>query len=137
MEVSDYNNASIEPELEDTSIAVRSASFVSFLAGFFFFVSPWTFGRWMDAGAWNCHFIGAIVVALAGARLLWPLSYRGFGFANSLFAVWIGLSPWIFGYAEHGDRIVNSVTLGFALLVCSLLSAEIPAMKGTSLAKNS
>ena len=136
MEVSDYDNASMTPELEDTSIAVRAASFVSFLAGFFFLLSPVTFGQWMDAGAWNCHFIGTIVVALAGARLLWPLSYRGFSFANSMLAVWIGLSPWIFGYAEHGDRVANSVTLGFALLVSSLLSARIPTMKGTELAKS-
>lgn len=136
MEVSDYDILESTPEVEDNGTAVRVASFVSLLAGFFFFVTPWTFGRWMDLGAWNCHVAGGIVLALAGTRLLWPLSFRGFSRANAVLAVWIALSPWIFGYTEHGARIANSLALGTALLVSSLLSARVSVMKGTGLAEN-
>ena len=133
MELSDYDDVSISPQVEDTITAVRVASFVSFLAGLAFFASPWTFGRWMDTGAWNCRFIGGLAMALAGARLLWPLSYRMFSFANACFGLWIAFSPWIFSYGEHGGRVANSLTLGLALLTCSLISTRVEGMEGTPL----
>jgi len=49
----------------------------------------------------------------------------GLSLTNSVLAVWIFLSPWIFGYTDNMAEWINSLAIGVVIFALSLLSARI------------
>jgi hypothetical protein len=94
------------------------------VAALWLFVSPWAYGFSLEASAWNAWGIGAVMFAFASLRLLAPVHTSGFSRANAVLAVWIFFSPWIYGYAQHGPRLTNSLSVGIFVFALSLVSAK-------------
>lgn len=113
------------PERSDQVIAARTASLMVFAAALWFFVSPWAYyGGAGTTSGWNAWFVGAIMLLLALARTVRPIHTIGFSRANAILAVWVFISPWVFGYAGYTGRLVNSVSVGLFIFIMSLASAK-------------
>lgn len=103
--------------------AMRVASTISLIAGLWFFVSPWVYGAPLTGNAWNSWMVGALVFILAATRLSYPQTTVGLSWFNSLLAIWIFCSPWIYGYTFNQGRFVNSLCVGVVLFICAIASA--------------
>jgi len=117
----------IKPEQEDMMIAARTASLMVAVASLWFFVSPWAYGFSLQTSAWNAWFVGAAMVVFACLRLLTPRHTGGFSRVNTVLAIWVFLSPWIYGYASQGPRLTNSLSVGIFVFALSLVSAKTTA----------
>lgn len=117
----------VPPEQEDIMTAVRTASFMVAVAALWFFVSPWAYGFSLQESAANAWAVGALMVVFAGLRLLAPRHTGGFSRVNSVLAVWVFLSPWIYGFASQSARLTNCIAVGTFIFVLSMISASTTA----------
>lgn len=115
---------SVPPEQQDIAIAAQTASLMVAVAALWFFVSPWTYGFSLHESAWNSWLVGAVLLVFSCIRLLSPSHTGGFSRVNSILAVWVFFSPWIFGYAASGPRLTNSLAVGVFIFALSLVSAK-------------
>lgn len=115
---------SVPPEQQDIAIAAQTTSLMVAVAALWFFVSPWTYGFSLHESAWNSWLVGAVMLAFACLRLLSPAHTGGFSRANSILAVWVFFSPWIFGYASNGPRLTNSLAVAVFIFALSMVSAK-------------
>jgi len=114
------------PEAEDNAVAARNSTLFCWVAGLWFFVSPWTFfGVSEQPDAWNCWLVGAAVVLLTMVRLTAPLITRALSWPITVLGVWVLISPWIFGYSGDGARLASSIGVGAVLVGFSLMSRLI------------
>src|SRR5579883_4696 len=101
--------------LSDNVTAARVASLFSAIAALWCFVSQWAYyGVSSMPHAWNGWIVGAIMFIFAAVRVYRPWLVPGLSLTNSVLAVWIFLSPWIF-----------SLAIGVVIFALSLLSARI------------
>lgn len=110
---------------EDTLVAARTTSLMCAVFSLWFFVSPWAYGFSEHTDAWNSWLVGAVMLLCAMARLASPMRTTVFSYANAFLALWVFISPWIFGYAsQSGPRLVNSLSVGVLVFSLSLISAH-------------
>ena len=91
---------------------------IAVAAGVWFIISPAAFGLtpW-DEFQWNNVICGALV-SVAGIvgivrRRCMPLPTRRI---IGVVGAWIVASPWVFGYADDWDRLLNTLAVGVVLL---------------------
>lgn len=123
-------------ERPDDLVAARAASIVCFIAGLWFFVSPWAYyGVSNDPNAWNAWLVGALVVAFSIARSSGPTHVIGFSYVNTVLGVWIFISPFVIGYTSDVPHLVNSLAIGTFVTTFSIVSVRAirDRVKGTSL----
>ncbi len=99
----------------------RIAAGLAALVGFWFFLSPWVYGAYMDPNAWNSWLVGGIVAILgfvAATTGTAPLAWL-----NVLLGAWAIASPWVYGYTGNTGRFVNSLCVGIVLVVLSISAA--------------
>lgn len=102
------------PRKQCTHNDLRAAGPIAFLAGVWFFVSPWFYDSYALDSAWNNWIVGAAVVVLAAFRLGYPFA-AWIGWVNCLLGIWIFASPWIYGYNVDHRRLVNSLCVSVAI----------------------
>jgi hypothetical protein len=113
------------PDRNDAHPA-RGASFIALLGGLWLFVSPWIYGVYGDASAWNSGIVGALIFVFALTRLNRPAA-TGLSWLNSVFGIWTFVSPWVFGYAGTG-RLINSLFVGFVVFCAAIVGANSERM---------
>jgi SPW repeat len=113
------------PEERDTAIAARTASMMIFVAALWFFVSPWAYYGVSDQqSAWNCWIVGMLMLAVSTARAWYPLYSAGLSWVNAVLAVWVLVSPWIYGYSGATAPLINSLCVGSVVLALSIAAAK-------------
>ena len=121
---STHQPMTIRPKRRDTLIAAKTVSLMCAVGALWLFVSPWAFGFSEGASAWNAWLVGAIMFLCSLVRLLAPARTTPASYVNAVLAVWIFISPWIYGYAGQGPRLTNSLALGVFIFFMSLVSAR-------------
>jgi hypothetical protein len=101
--------------------SIRAASIICLLAGIWLFVSPWVYGA-TGENRWNSWLVGAAIFLLGIVRVTRPAYSTGISWVNAVLGAWVLCSPWIYGYAANSGRLINSVCVGFVVLVCALAS---------------
>lgn len=108
--------------------AAKAASTICLLAGIWFFVSPWVYGAYTNASAWNCWIIGGFIILFGIIRIARPAYSTVLSRCNIVLGIWTFFSPWIYGYAgTNTGRFINSLCVGvivFAFSLASLLVAR-------------
>lgn len=104
--------------------AVKTASGLNLLAGIWLFVSPWVYGAYTSANAWNSWIVGAVIVILAAIRLSRPIAATAAAsWVNCLLGIWTFVSPWIYGYTGNEGRFINSLAVGIIVFLLGIWSA--------------
>ena len=101
----------------------RAATIIAFLAGLWLFVSPWVYGAYMSANAWNAWIVGALIAIFAAIQFN-PGSAIGSVWVNTILGIWTFVSPWIYGYTPNTGRFVSSLCVGVVVFVASLASVS-------------
>ena len=104
---------------------VKAASTVVLLAGIWFFVSPWVYGTYTNANAWNSWIVGAALFILACIRVARPAFSTPLSWCNMVLGIWAFFSPWIYGYIGNQERFINSLCVGVIVFVLSIASARL------------
>lgn len=103
---------------------IRMAAGLNLLVALWFFVSPWVYGTYHMANAWNAWLIGAVLAIVAA--ICFGSSARNAASLNWLsvvLAVWVFFSPWIFSYTANADRFINSLCAGVVVFVLSIMAS--------------
>ncbi len=112
------------PKRRDTLIAAQTISLMCAVGALWLFVSPWAYGFSDSRDAWNAWLVGAVMFLCSLVRLIGPARTTIFSYVNTVLAIWIFISPWIFGYAGVGPRLTNSLAVGVFIFALSFLSAR-------------
>jgi hypothetical protein len=100
-------------------VETQAINVIAVAAGVWFIISPAAFGLapW-DTTDWNNAITGGLVVALGLVSLVRgrcaPPPIRRI---IAVLGAWIAISPWVFGYSDNLDRLINTVGVGIVLLV--------------------
>ena len=122
---SDYRETVHAPHVSDRMMAARYLSVLTFLAGFWYFISPILyFGASEQPNAWNEWVVGGFVLSLATSRILYPAHTTVASWTNAGLGAWMVVSPWICAFSDYRSRTVNSVVLGCAVIGLSLFSGS-------------
>jgi hypothetical protein len=100
--------------------AIKLASGLNFLIGLWLFVSPWVYGAYTNANAWNSWIVGAVIAILAAIRFKNPAGLPIFSWAIVILGAWTFASPWIYGYTGNTGRFVNSLCVGVVVFILAL-----------------
>ncbi|MBV8812555.1 MAG: SPW repeat protein [Acidobacteriaceae bacterium] len=112
------------PTRRDTLIAAQTVSLMCAVGALWLFVSPWADGFSDYRDPWNAWIVGAVMFVCSLIRLIGPARTTFFSYVNAVLAVWILVSPWVYGYAGNGPRLTNSLAVGVFILAMSLVSAR-------------
>lgn len=110
-------------ETQHSTDAVKMTAGLNLLVAIWFFVSPWVYGAYHMANAWNSWIIGAVLAI--GAAICLNASKRNaanLSWLSVVLAVWVFFSPWIFHYNMDKDRLINSLCVGVVVFVLSMVS---------------
>lgn len=99
---------------------VRIANAIAMAAAIWFFVSPWVYGAQHSVNAWNCWIVGGVIIGCLWVRLGFPASMPGLNWFVACLAVYIFVSPWLYGYTPNTGRWINSMCVGVVLFVCCI-----------------
>ncbi len=105
--------------------SVRAASTIVLLAGIWFFVSPWVYGAYTNANAWNSWIVGAVLFIFGCIRVARPAYSTALSWCNMVLGIWAFFSPWIYGYMGNTGRFINSLCVGVVVFVLSIASARL------------
>lgn len=105
----------------------RGASLIAVLAGLWLFVSPWVYGAYGTANAWNSWIVGALIFLFALMRRHRPAA-TGLSWLNSVLGIWTFVSPWVYGYTGHPGHLINSLFVGVAVFCASVVGANSERM---------
>lgn len=105
---------------------VRLTSGLNVLAGGWLIVAPWVMEYWEFAvAAWNDVIVGALVIVLAGVRVIMPTRVTGLSWVNVVLGSWLIVAPFILGYgAEAGAALWSDMILGVAIVFLGWLSVS-------------
>jgi len=116
----------VPPELQDRAIAARTSSLFCWMAALWFFVSPWAyFGVSEQSSAWNAWIVGGIMIVASLARLIDPLRTASFSVINAVLSIWVLISPFVFGFTNETNRMINTLSIGAVTLGFSIQSLMI------------
>jgi hypothetical protein len=108
--------------------AAKAVSTICLLAGIWLFVSPWVYGAYTNANAWNSWIVGGFMILFAIVRIARPAYSTVLSWCNMVLGIWTFFSPWIYGYAgTNTARFINSLCVGVIVFVFSIASARIAA----------
>jgi hypothetical protein len=98
-------------------VDIRAINVIALAAGVWLIICPAAFGNvpW-DAGLWNNVICGALVVVAGIAGIVWGRCISPTRPIIVMLGGWITVSPWIFGYADDWDRLLNTLAVGAVLL---------------------
>lgn len=108
---------------------IRAASVLNLLLGTWLYISPWVFGSYATPEVWNSGAVGGMIATLAALRIAHPSRQRWTNWVNSVLAVWIIASPWVYGYVPDTARLVNNLCVGGAVLIIAALSGSLTASR--------
>lgn len=114
----------------DWRAAVATASGLNLLAGIWLIIAPFVLGY---AGAdpyWNDIVFGAIVAALALARIVGAYRASWLSYVNALIGVWLFVSA--FWLDSSGRAIWNDIILGIVVFFLGLTSATASDERASS-----
>jgi site-specific recombinase len=96
----------------------RAINVIAVAAGVWFIMSPAAFGLipW-DHSHWNNVVTGTLVVAAGIAGIISGRCISPTRWLIAILGAWIAISPWIFGYADDWDQLLNTLAVGVVLLV--------------------
>jgi hypothetical protein len=116
----------------DSTISLAAG--LNLLIALWFFVSPWVYGAYHNAYAWNNWIVGG-AMAIIAAVCLSNHRAAGASWANVVLAIWVFFSPWIYAYTAATDRLINSLCVGVVMFVLSLaISMTASRMTTTTVA---
>jgi len=130
-------NSSSEVVRTDHSLGlVKAASTIALLAGAWLFVSPWIYGVYANATAWNSWIVGGMIFLFGLIRIGRP-ALLVFSWLNLALGVWAFCSPWIYNYASTDTgRFINSLCVGIIVFVFSIISARVSTSRLSSPTQN-
>jgi hypothetical protein len=106
--------------------AAKAASTICLLAGIWLFVSPWVYGAYTNASAWNSWIVGGFMILFGIIRIARPAYSTVLSWCNMILGIWTFFSPWIYGYAStNTGRFINSLCIGVIVFVFSIISVRI------------
>jgi hypothetical protein len=112
---------------------VRASSVICLLAGIWFFVSPWVYGAYTSANAWNSWIVGALIVLFSIFRISRPAYSAALSWCNIVLGIWTFFSPWIYGYiGVNAGRFINSLCVGVIVFVFAIISARMSAPRNVT-----
>ena len=100
----------------------KAAATINILLGMWLFITPWVFGEYRNANAWNAWIAGVLIVLVAGVRMGGSERWKSLPWFNVLFGAWVFASPWIYRYTGDTARFVDSLCIGVVVFVLSLSS---------------
>lgn len=106
---------------------------LNLLVAIWFFVSPWLYGAYHMANAWNSWIIGAVLAIVAAICL--NTSNRNaanLSWLSVILAVWVFFSPWIFHYSVDRDRFISSLCVGVVVFVLSMMSVMMASRSSST-----
>jgi hypothetical protein len=56
--------------------------------------------------------------------MLAPAPTSGFSRVTAVLAIWVFISPWVYGYTANGPRLTNSLAVGVFIFAFSLVAAR-------------
>lgn len=114
------------PSRTDTHPALGASRIALFL-GLWLFFSPWIYGAYGTPLAWNNWIVGALIFLFALFRIKRPAA-TAVSWLNFALGIWIFISPWVCGYADHPGRLVNNVIVGFIVFCAAIAGANSEKM---------
>lgn len=99
---------------------VKVASGLNFLAGLYLLISAWANGA--NAGGTANGIIFGIIVAVLAATRFSGATGQWASWLAALIGLWMIISPWVYGYANHAWRW-NSIVVGIIMIVLGVWSA--------------
>lgn len=100
------DNTNIGVAAGNTGLGVaKAASTICLLAGVWLFVSPWVYGAYTNANAWNNWIVGGFMILFGIVRIARPAYSTVLGWCNMILGIWTFFSPWIYGYAGTNTGI--------------------------------
>ncbi|MGB6943387.1 MAG: SPW repeat protein [Bryobacteraceae bacterium] len=104
--------------------SIKMASGLTLLVSLWFFVSPWVYGAYHMANAWNSWIIGGVLAIVAAICLSSsPRNAANLSWLSVVLSVWVFFSPWIFGYSAEKGRFINSLCVGAVAFVLSMMAS--------------
>lgn len=93
----------------------RWQDWVNLLPGLWLFISPWAldYATHQNA-AWNAYVAGAGIVVFAAIAAYMPKAWEEA--VNTVFGVWLVLSPYVLGFAVHTAVAFNTVAMGVLVM---------------------
>jgi hypothetical protein len=119
------NTSSIGVTTHDALNIAKASSTICLLAGIWLFVSPWVYGAYTNANAWNSWIVGGFMILFAITRITRPAYSTVLGWCNMVLGIWTFFSPWIYGYAgTNTGRFINSLCVGVIVFAFSIISTR-------------
>jgi SPW repeat-containing protein len=112
-------------ESEVHANASKLSAGINVILGIWLFVSPWVYGAAGNPNAWNSWIAGGLIVLFAWIRLAAPVGAAFVGWANVALAIWVFVSPWIYGYTGNTGRFINSLCVGVIVFLLSAYGASV------------
>lgn len=119
------NDISNQNQAAARSAASRITAVFNFLIGLWLFASPWVYGAADHANAWNAWIVGGLIALLAAIRFFSPYGAPGLARINTILAIWVFVSPWVYGYTGNTSRLANSLCVGVAVFVLSIAGGAV------------
>lgn len=85
-------------------------------AGLWLCIAPWALAL-PEAAAWCSVVVGVAVIVLASQDLFLPNHLDDW--ANVLLGVGLMVSPWVWGYSEHDNAMLNALVMGLLVALTS------------------
>jgi len=98
----------------------KTASGLNFIAGIYLLISAWI--AHVTAGGMANGIVFGIIVAILAASRFAGSTGPWASWLDALIGVWMILSPWVYGYADHAWKW-NSIVVGIVMIVLGVWSA--------------
>ena len=107
------------PNQPTTSAAnvARLTATLNLLLAIWLFISPWVYGSYSQANAWNSWIVGALIAIFAISRLASPAGSMMFIWLNLVLGAWTFASPWVYSFTAERPRFVNSLCVGALVFI--------------------
>lgn len=109
---------------QNSAKAASTAAALELIISLWFFISPWVYGAYHSANAWNSWIVGG-VMAIIAAVCLSSANVANLNWTNTVLAAWVFVSPWVYGYTMDTGRFVNSLCVGVVVFVLSIMAATM------------
>jgi SPW repeat-containing protein len=100
---------------------------IAVAAGIWYIMAPAAFGliAW-DKSLWNNAAAGTLVVIAGLAGIVWGRCRSPTRWIIAGLGAWITISPWVFGYGDNWDLLLNTWAVGGVLIFAALRCASAP-----------
>ena len=91
-------------------VARRWQDWANLALGAWLFVSPWALDHAGTTAAWNAHVLGFGIVVFALIAAYMPKAWEEM--LNTLFGMWLVVSPFVLGFASATTVALHTVLVG-------------------------